>query len=457
MEGSGTVKSEDTHQRTISPRRASARVRVLTGAAAIALAVSAMPASASSGAWYLSQFDMSSVWHTATGSGVVVAEVDTGVNAADADLSGRLRTEIGMQGGAVKQATGDSSSTYDGTQVASLIVGTGSGGSRIQGLAPKASVLPIQIQDVSSNGSATSAGAAIHYSVQHGARIILFPKPLPNTSASFEAAVKYAVQNNAIVIAASGNNGSDAVIGDPCAAPGALCISATTSSGSVATLSSIGPAVTLGAPGAQIPVPAKNGRTSTGSSSHYSSALAAGEAALVWSAHPDWTAGQVIRVMLNTAREGNTQHTRVNDSVGYGIIDPAAAVSAATPPQITNPLLPVAPTTTPSRSSTTHPNAAPANSSGSSIWLPLGLGIAALVLVGGVGAAVLRGRRRRNRNYLSNPAFMPPTYQVQTPEAWPSPEWPPPGQNPYGPQHGAPEATAWPPSPSPDGEPPRQL
>src|SRR6185312_6894643 len=160
--------------------------------------------------------------------------------------------------------------------------------------------------------------------------------------------------------------GSDAVIGDPCAAPGALCISATTSSDSAATLSSIGPAVSLGAPGDQIPVPGLKGGVSTNSSTHYAAAL---------------TAGQVVRVMLNTAKDGNSQHTRVNDSIGYGIIDPAAALAASAPAQITNPLLPVVPTVIPSSGKATQPagsGSKPAGGSGSSssgLWAGLGIGL----------------------------------------------------------------------------------
>lgn len=450
--------------------RAALRIRVLSCAAAAALALSAVPASAATaGAWYLSQFDAASVWRTTTGSGVVVAEVDTGVNSADADLSGRIKPEVGMQGGAVKKAAGDSSSAYEGTQAAALIVGTGAGGSKVQGLAPGASVLPIQIQDQGANGMDLSAGEAIYYAVAHRARIIVFPRPLPNTSASFEAAVKYAVQNNAIVIAASGNNGSGTVIGDPCAAPGALCISATTPNGSVAALSSVGAAVTLGAPGAQIPVPAKDGRVATtDSSTHFSAALAAGEAALVWSAHPGWTAGQVVRVMLNTAKGGNAQHTRVSDGLGYGIIDPAAALAASTPTETTNPLLPVVPTASASAAAgagqattaTRRPSAAA--SSGSSFpWLWVGLGVGLLALVGAGGGLYLRDRPRRRRNYLSEPAFMP-TFQLEPQNQGRPPQEQNPyigGQRPYGEQYseqygGAAQATTpWPP---PEQAPPRQ-
>jgi len=434
---SGTVKR---HKSRGPGRRAALRIKVLSCVAAGALALSAVPASAADGAWYLSQFDAAAVWRTSTGSGVVVAEVDTGVNSADADLSGRIRPEIGMRGGAVTKAVGDSSSAYEGTQAAALIVGTGAGGSKVQGLAPGASVLPIQIQDQSAGGMDVSAGEAIYYAVAHRARVILFPRPLPNTSSSFEAAVRYAVQNNAIVIAAAGNNGSGTVIGDPCAAPGALCISATTANGSVAALSSVGPAVTLGAPGARIPVPAKDGRAAaaviTDSSTHFSAALAAGEAALVWSAHPGWTAGQVVRVMLNTAKGGNAQHTRVSDGLGYGIIDPAAALAASTPPETTNPLLPVVPTASASASAgaakaataTQRPSAA-ASSDSSFPWLWAGLGIGLLVLVGAGGGLYLRDRPRRRRNYLSEPAFTP-TFQMEPQnQGWPPPEQVPPRQN----------------------------
>ncbi|MBR7832343.1 S8 family serine peptidase [Actinospica durhamensis] len=464
------MSSEDSRERPAPTRRRTrARIRTLAGVTAAALALCAVPASASGGAWYLDQFDMNAVWRTSTGSGVVVAEVDTGVNAGDHDLSGRLWAEIGLQGGALKKASGDSSASYDGTQVATLVAGNGSGGSKLQGLAPKATVLPIQIQDSGANGIAASDAAAIHYAVAHNVRIILFPTPLPRTSPSFEAAVKYAVTNNAIVIAAAGNNGSDAVIGDPCAAAGTLCISATTSAESAAAVSSVGPDVTLGAPGDQIPVPAKKGGVSTGSSTHYSAALAAGEAALVWAAHPDWTAGQVVRVMLNTAKDGNAQHTRVDDSIGYGIIDPAAAVAASAPPQVTNPLLPVVPTSSPStaganpsRSAASHSTAA-AGSSSSGPWLGLGLGFAALVVVG-AGVVFLRRRRPGKRNYYAfDPSFMPPTHQVEVPNPRPqSPGFAPPGQaphaapqQPYGIQYGVEPPGAQPPTPaSPQSPPP---
>lgn len=457
------MSSEKASRRTAAPvRRAPGRIAALAGAVALALTASAMPAAASGSgaAWYLDRFGMSSVWHTSKGSGVVVAEVGTGVNAADPDLSGRVQKEIGLQGGAVKAASGDSSSTYDGTRVAALLAGLGTAGSRVSGLAPATTVLPIQIQDSSANGIAASAAEAIHYAVAHNARIILFPAPLPRTSAAFEAAVKFAVSNNAIVIAGSGNNGSDAVIGDPCAAAGALCISATTSSDSPATLSSIGPDVTLAAPGTQIPVPARNGSVSTDSSTHYSAALAAGEAALVWAAHPTWSAGQVVRVMLNTAKGGNAQHTRVNDSIGYGIINPAAAVAASEPAQVTNPLLPVVPTASasagPSASAGASATAATAparpsaaSSSSSGPWLWVGLGIAALILVGGVAVMILRNRPHRRRNYIRDTAYLAPTHQVQPPNSWPPNQaWPQPDQTPYPGLPGTPPA-GWPPQPQP--------
>ncbi|MFD9416308.1 S8 family serine peptidase [Streptomyces goshikiensis] len=55
------------------------------------------------------------------------------------------------------------------------------------------------------------------------------------------------------------------------------------------------------------------------------SALASASAALLWSAHPDWTNNQVLRVLLNTAGKPKDGAER-NDYIGYGVVRPRVAV-----------------------------------------------------------------------------------------------------------------------------------
>jgi membrane-anchored mycosin MYCP len=386
-------------------------------AAAIVLAA-APPAGAATGhgAWYLDRFGMSVLWQHTQGSGIVVAEVGTGVDAADPDLAGQIEPEVGISGGASRPATGDSSATYDGTQVAALIAGTGQRGSGVQGLAPEARILPIQLIEATSASLTYDESVGIRYAVRHGARVVVIPAPLPGTSAATEAAVKYAVQNDVLVIASSGNHGDGAAnpLTDPCAAPGAVCVNAVSQSGAAWPHGNTGGAVSLAAPGDQIPVPVPGG-VATQSSTHFAAAITAGEAALVWSAHPTWTAGQVLRAMLENVTGGDATHTRVGPRTGYGVISPAAAVAAPTPAETTNPLLPTAaPGAGPAKSPSgaAHPGGAVArkgSSGGGFPWLIVGIALGALIIVAGVLFLLIK--RRTPGNYLTNPAYQrPPVY-----------------------------------------------
>ncbi|MFD5618929.1 S8 family serine peptidase [Streptomyces yangpuensis] len=54
----------------------------------------------------------------------------------------------------------------------------------------------------------------------------------------------------------------------------------------------------------------------------YATSLASASAALVWSAHPDWTANQAARVLIQTAG-GPVDGAKRNDWIGYGITRPS--------------------------------------------------------------------------------------------------------------------------------------
>jgi hypothetical protein len=193
-----------------------------------------------------------------------------------------------------------------------------------------------------------------------------------------------------------------------------VCVSGLTKTGTLWPTSSSGAAIDLAAPADKLPVPTQTGAVAISSSTHYSAALAAAEAALVISAHPDWTAGQVIRAMIDNTTGGNSGHTRVNNTVGYGTMNPLAAVKAAAPAETTNPFLPIALATasasasaSPKATHSTTAAAAPAHSSGgggsSTVWLAAGGAAAAAIL--GVGLVWFLIRRRTTGNYLTDPAY----------------------------------------------------
>jgi subtilisin family serine protease len=146
-------------------------------------------------------------------------------------------------------------------------------------------------------------------------------------------------------------------------------------------------------------------------------AITSGAAALIWSAHPKWTANQVLRVMIDTAGRDWPKSTP-SRYLGYGTIRPAQVLlkgkgdpGAADVDPVTNKKTPgLSASTSPSASASTSSQAskqasnstsggqtsAAGSSSDSSgnttLWVALGAAVA-VVVIGGGAFAVIRSRR----------------------------------------------------------------
>ncbi|WP_436773094.1 S8 family serine peptidase [Yinghuangia sp. YIM S09857] len=286
--------------------------------------------------WYLDSWKIDEAWRISRGAGVTVAVVDSGVDASHSDLAGQIaESPLGL---------GDVSG--HGTQIASLIVGTGAtgGGQGVHGVAPDAKVLSFRIPDMSAAGvfETDKAAAAIRAAADSRARIVNISNGGVGRNPAQTEAVAYALGRGKLVVASGGNvadNGPGVVY--PAALPGVLGVSAVGTDGRSWRDGNTGYWISLGAPGVDIPAActaATKYCLGTGSSS--AAALVSGVAALVWSAHPDWTANQVIRrLVTNTSTAPNEQIP--NDDVGFGIVSPRRALQSNAPPgpADVNPLL----------------------------------------------------------------------------------------------------------------------
>ncbi len=114
---------------------------LLTGAAAVPAHAEGMRGQQ----WFLDAMKAEQMWQISTGKGVTVAVIDTGVQADNPDLKGRV---LPGRDFAVGQP-GDAHTDYDGhgTGMAGLIAGTGAanGGNGTFGLAPGAKILPVRL------------------------------------------------------------------------------------------------------------------------------------------------------------------------------------------------------------------------------------------------------------------------------------------------------------------------
>lgn len=295
--------------------------------------VAATPAHAAtirSQQWHLDAMKADEIWKVTTGKGITVAVIDTGVNQIP-ELEGQVLPGTVFPVGDAPSGR-DNDYSGHGTGIAAMIAGTGKhpSGDGAYGLAPGVKILPIRVPDILEDAKAPSKVAAIRFAADSDAKIINISQGTsgkPEDDRDRAEAVKYALSKGKLVFAAAGNSGdSTNELEYPAATPGVVGVGAADPNGKATSESQHGPQIDLAAPGVDV-VTACKGKTGVckthGTSG--SSALASASAALIWSAHPDWTNNQVLRVLLNTAGKP-TDGVERNDYVGYGIVRPRVAL-----------------------------------------------------------------------------------------------------------------------------------
>lgn len=415
--------------RTRLGRRAHAAGVVVGALAAVSVgfAPSAAAVDAQSQQWYLNLMKADQMWKVSTGEGVKVAVIDSGVNASTASLKGQVLTSDVPKAVAYR-ATDD----YDGhgTTIAELIAGTGSGGG-IKGLAPGAKIVPYRVEFDDFKGSAAEKqktpepADAIRAAADTDAKIINMSFGSPTINPDIESAVKYAASKGKLLVAAVGNQGENkGNIGYPAAYPYVLGVAAADESLTVSKTSSYGDYVDLAAPGEGLP-----GWCDTSFRSYCvgnqgtsaASAVTSAAAALIWSAHPDWTVNQVTRSLIDTAGR-SWPEDEPNKYSGYGFIRPRLVLTDAKYDAGAANVDPLAKDNggdllakSSSSSSSTAPSApaasqgqekgstggtsaagstAESSSDDNTLWITLGAA-AAVIVIGGAGVAVTRARRAR--------------------------------------------------------------
>ncbi|WP_058044250.1 type VII secretion-associated serine protease mycosin [Streptomyces roseifaciens] len=375
------------------------------------IVVSASPAHADtvrSRQWYLDAMHAEEMWEKSTGAGVTVAVIDTGVDVSLPDLQGQV-----LEGKNFSGQPGDARTDTEGhgSKMAALIAGTGKRGSVAgsYGLAPGVKILPVRVRQKGTALEGTrSMVDALHYAADSDAKIINISLGGPSDEEE-EKAITYALNKGKMIFAAAGNSGDKGnEVEYPAAYPGVIGVAGLDQEGAAASWSQHGPQVDLSAPGAAM-VAACSGGTELcrGNGTSDASALAAASAALIWSVHPNWTANQVTRVLINTAGGTGTAEKR-NDYVGYGAVRPRIALKdpGDPGPADVNPLPGPAPAQDPKdddaksaaesvpKESAVSEAASGGGNGSPAKWIALGAGAA--VLVGAAITIPILLTRRRN-------------------------------------------------------------
>jgi subtilisin family serine protease len=250
-------------------------------------------------------------------AGVPLAVVDTGVSAAHPDLVGRVRTDLGAScfypnPCVAGPATDDHG---HGTHVAGIAGAATNNGIGVAGVAFSSPIIPVKVLDSSGSGYDSDVANGIVWAAQHGARVINLSLGGPYSQTDCNAT--YLAENvyGALVVAAAGNSSTN----EP-----------------------MSPAVFVSAPGVDI-YSTWPGTYATEDGTSMASPFVAGLAALRFGEHPESSPADVRRVLAASSDKiagttfGSDPYNTCagctwQQSYGYGRVNVASALSAATPP-----------------------------------------------------------------------------------------------------------------------------
>jgi hypothetical protein len=345
-----------------------------------------------------------------------------------------------------------------GTNVAGIIAATIDNGEGGVGMAPGVSILPVRVMNAKGAGSDRSIARGIRFAADKGAQVINLSLGATLTidaetvSEQVTSAIRYAQGQGALVVVAAGNDFlplENAIVGEN---PDVLVVAATDQNDVKADFSNSGPWIGVTAPGVHIlstmptydvyltsQVPReerfqKNYDYMTGTSQ--ATPLVSALAALLFSAHPDWDAGQVEQAIKDHAADISRQNATLarEGYLGSGRIDacqargadvaaaPTAGAAEQPRPSATpEPVEASAPAPTPRPRPTPAPTSAPvateapANTPaarvqyGRDLLVILGvLGCGALLLFGFLVFVLVSAIRRPRRQPSAVPVYAPP-------------------------------------------------
>ncbi|MEA9594724.1 S8 family peptidase [Xanthomonas campestris pv. campestris] len=306
-------------------------------------------------------------WDKATGSGTVVAVIDTGIT-SHADLNANILAGYDFISDATTARDGNgrdsnaadegdwyaanecgagipaASSSWHGTHVAGTVAAVTNNTTGVAGTAYGAKVVPVRVLGKCGGSLSDIADAIVWASGGTVSGIPANANPAEvinmslggggSCSTTMQNAINGAVSRGTTVVVAAGNDASNVSGSLPANCANVIAVAATTSAGAKASYSNFGTGIDVSAPGSSILSTLNSGTTTPGSASYASyngtsmaSPHVAGVVALVQSVAPTALTPAAVETLLkNTAR---ALPGACSGGCGAGIVNADAAVTAA--------------------------------------------------------------------------------------------------------------------------------
>lgn len=282
--------------------------------------------------WNQRRIQLPQAWQLTQGTPVLVAVIDSGIDLAHPEFAGRIQNGFDY----VDFDTTPQDTFGHGTHVAGVIGAAGNNSRGVAGAAWNVQLLPMRVLDGNGLGTGSNIAQAILASANRGAKVINLSLALSGPSVTVYDAIVAARNQDALLVAATGNasqpNQPPVAVSYPAAYPEVIAVAATTRGDERATYSNGGAAVELAAPGGEasdaIYSTSRNGNYALLYGTSMAAAHVSGVAALLRSLAPQWSAAAVRDALRNSADKVGSQpyNQGHNDSLGYGRINAAAAL-----------------------------------------------------------------------------------------------------------------------------------
>ena len=248
----------------------------------------------------------------ATGKGVRIAVIDSGIDADNPEISGRIVARLDTLGGGFKPHA-------HGTGVAGAIFAH----DKLVGVAPDAELIAIRAftgEGEPNGAEATSSDIVegLNFAEAQNARVVnmSFAGPRDVLLARTLEALR---AKGIIEIAAAGNGGAGSAPLFPGAEPGVIAVTATDSGGRLFAMANRGSYIAMAAPGVDILLPAPGGAVQIASGTSIAAAHVTGIIALVIEKYGVMTQDALIALLDASTTQPLT--TTLEQDYGAGLID----------------------------------------------------------------------------------------------------------------------------------------
>jgi subtilisin family serine protease len=265
--------------------------------------------------WHLSKIGAPQAWDYSEGTGVIIAILDSGIDAAHPDLAANLVPGYNQ----FDNNSDTRDMTGHGTKVAGAAAMAGNNLLGGTGVSYRSRIMPVRVSDTSGFAYYSTLASGIIWAADHGARVASMSFRGVCGSSTIQSAAQYMRSKGGVVTGAAGNTGAEELIAP---SDSITCASATDGSDVKASWSSYGQYVDVAAPGVSIHTSTVGGGYGFVSGTSFSAPITAAVYALMIAANPRLTADELDAALFSTVVNlGNASY------YGRGRIDASAAVA----------------------------------------------------------------------------------------------------------------------------------